>query len=74
MLVNEDTQEIVSAAEFARRLGVDRSAVRRYVLSGRLVPVTTDYQGLKPQPKFRATDVELFRRPLPPTTEGNEIV
>lgn len=53
-----EEEEIISAAEFARRLGVDRSAVTRYVRDGKLVPYSSEYRGLKRQPRFRASDVE----------------
>lgn len=66
-------EEIISAAEFARRLGVDRSAVRRYVVAGKLEPVAVEYQGLKPQPKFRASDVERFRRPSEPADPSEPV-
>lgn len=68
MLVEPNTEEIISAAEFARRLGVDRSAVRRYVTSGRLEPASSEYRGLKPQPKFKASDVDRLRQAA---REGN---
>lgn len=59
--MNEPEEEIISAAEFARRLGVDRSAVTRYVRDGKLVPYSTEYRGLKRQPRFRASDVERIK-------------
>src|SRR5205085_7794834 len=36
--VGNPEEEIINAAEFARRLGVDRSAVSRYVRDGKLEP------------------------------------
>jgi DNA-binding MurR/RpiR family transcriptional regulator len=59
--VNKPEEEIISAAEFARRLGVDRSAVTRYVRTGKLQPYSNEYRGLKRQPKFRASDVERIK-------------
>ena len=59
--MKEPEEEIISAAEFARRLGVDRSAVSRYVRDGKLVPYSNEYRGLKPQPRFRASDVERIK-------------
>lgn len=56
-------EEIISGAEFARRLGVDRSAVTRYVNAGKLEPFSKEWQGLKYTPRFRASDVERFKRP-----------
>lgn len=61
ILLNEPGEEIISAAEFARRLGVDRSAVSRYVRDGKLEPYSNEYRGLKREPRFRASDVERIK-------------
>lgn len=58
---DQQTDEIISAAEFARRLGVNRSAVNRYVNTGRLEPISRGFRGLKPNPMYRASDVERLK-------------
>jgi predicted site-specific integrase-resolvase len=68
--LDEQTEEIISAAEFARRLGVDRSAIRRYVLDGKLTAYSNEYQGLKPQPRFLASDVDRIRAMRPESSEA----
>lgn len=55
---NQKTEELISGAELARRLGVSRSAINRYVDAGLLEPAERGYQGLKPQPKYKASDVQ----------------
>jgi hypothetical protein len=67
--VEQPEEEIISAAEFARRLGVDRSAVSRYVRDGKIKPFSNEYRGLKRQPRFRASDVERIKsmRQIEPT-------
>ena len=55
-----NADELISGAEFARRLGVNRSAVTRYVQAGILVPVTRR-GGLRPGLQLRASDVERIR-------------
>jgi hypothetical protein len=57
MSVGQPEEEIISAAEFARRLGVDR-----YVRDGKLEPYSTEYRGLKRQPRFRASDVDRIKQ------------
>jgi len=57
-----DKIELIHGAEFARRLGVSRSAINRYVDAGLLKPVSNDYQGLKPQPMYLASDVERLKQ------------
>ncbi len=58
---DNQTEEIISAAEFARRLGVSRSAINRYVDTGKLEPVSREFQGMKPNPKYRDSDVERLK-------------
>jgi predicted site-specific integrase-resolvase len=71
--VDKPEEEIISAAEFARRLGVDRSAVSRYVRDGKLTPYSNEYQGLKRQPKFRASDVERIKGMRQIDTSGSAL-
>ena len=58
---NQSTDELISAAEFARRLGVSRSAINRYVDSGLLIPASREFQGMKPMPRYHASDVERIK-------------
>jgi predicted site-specific integrase-resolvase len=71
--VDKPEEEIISAAEFARRLGVDRSAVSRYVRDGRIEPYSNEYRGLKRQPKFRASDVERIKSMRQIDTSGSAL-
>ena len=59
--VEKPDEETISGAEFARRLGVDRSAVTRWVREKKLEPVSDEMQGFKPKPRYRAADVERIR-------------
>ena len=54
-------EELISGAEFARRLGLSRSAISRYVANGKLAPVTDEMQGFKAAPRYRAADVDRIK-------------
>lgn len=61
MLV-EESEELVSAAEAARILGVSRQAITLRQKHGSLVPARVAYRGGQRRPLFRRADVEALRR------------
>jgi len=52
-----DDEELITGAEFARQLGVNRSNVTRYVRNGKLVPAQVTSHGFKRVTLYRASDV-----------------
>lgn len=54
-------EELISGAEFARRLNVSRSSVTRWVGEGKLTPASDEMQGFKSRPRYRAADVERIK-------------
>ena len=69
-----DGEELINSAELARRLNVDPSAVRRYEQTGKIVPYSVSYRGLRRVTLFRASEVDRLkrmRRQGPEDTQGN---
>lgn len=59
----EEQEELINGAEFARRLGVDRTAPSRWVREGKLEIAKRETEGLaKPVTLYRASDVERLRK------------
>lgn len=59
--MEQPEEELISGAEFARRLKVSRSSVTRWVGEGKLTPATDEMRGFKPNPRYRAADVERIK-------------
>lgn len=62
--------ELINATEFARRMNVSLTSIRRYVLDGKLTAYSNEYQGLKPRPRFLASDVDRIRAMRPESSEA----
>lgn len=60
--MEQPDEETISAAELARRLGVNRSAVTRYVQSGKITPLEISQHGFKSRLMFLASDVERIKQ------------
>lgn len=58
-------EELISAAEAARLLGVDRSAIWHAEQRGKLTPVRVEWEGRRRRPLFERADVEALKPPDP---------
>lgn len=65
-----NTEDLISAAEAARILGVSREAIRAREEHGSLVPARVEWRGSQRRPKFRRGDVEALKRQSDPSSSA----
>lgn len=64
--MNED--DLISAAEAAKILGVSREAIRAREEHGSLTPAAVEWRGAQRRPKFKRSDVEALKPKTDPSS------
>ena len=64
-----DEEDLISGAEAAALLGIDRANIRRHVRLGKLVEAAVVWEGKRRRPRFRRSDVEALR----PSSESTAV-